>query len=107
MGHDLDAYADLKSERDFERLMRNKFEQLATNLQSELATLKAAHAWIKTSERLSELNTPVLGIDERGDIDVLECVPTGCGGTEWQYVTGHHGSVGAVTHWMPLPVRPR
>ena len=76
-------------------------------LQAELDALKAAHAWIKTSERLPELNTPVLGIDDRGDIDVLECVPAFRGGSEWQYVTGHHGTLYAVTDWMPLPGRPR
>ncbi len=76
-------------------------------LQAELDALKAAHAWIKTSERLPELSTPVLGIDLLGEVDVLECVPAFHGGTEWQYVTGHHGSAGEVTDWMPLPVRPR
>ena len=82
-------------------------EHKAQQLQAELDSLKAAHAWIKTSERLPELSTPVLGIDLLGEVDVLECVPAFHGGTEWQYVTGHHGSAGEVTDWMPLPVRPR
>lgn len=109
MGHDLDAYADLKSERDFERMMRNKFEQLAATLQSELAALKAAHAWIKTSERLPADDARVLAlvVDDTGTeqveiVDFLACVPAFLFADGTESIDDE-----IVMSWMPLPVRPR
>ena len=107
MGHDLDAYADLKSERDFAVERRNHFEQLAKTLQTELDALKAAHTWIKTSERMPELHSSVLGVDHHGDVELLDFIPAFRGEPYFRYTNGHRDVARSVSAWMPLPEPPK
>ena len=80
--------------------------QKAQALQTELDALKAAHAWIKTSERLPELHTSVLGVDHYGDVEVLDYIPAFRGEPYFQYVSGHRNTA-RVSVWMPLPEPPK
>lgn len=108
MGHDLDAYADLKSERDFAVERRNHFEQLAKTLQTELDALKAAHTWIKTSERMPD--------NDARKVLVMIC-GKGSKRVEFADYYYRHWSIGddgydleeyeTVTHWMPQPEPPK
>ena len=107
MGHDLDAYADLKSERDFAVERRTHFEQLAKTLQTELDALKAAHTWIKTSERMPELHSSVLGVDHHGDVELLDFIPAFRGEPYFRYTNGHRDVARSVSAWMPLPEPPK
>ena len=82
-------------------------EQKAQQLQTELDALKAAHAWIKTSERMPELHTTVLGVDHHGDVEVLDFIPAFRGEPYFQYVSGHRNAARSVSVWMPLPEPPK
>lgn len=106
MGHDLDAYAELKAERDFALMKWKHFEQLAQKLQDQLSELSEQFAWrnpgldrpdarclgavvndqgVLTTELLSFALGPVWKYDESGDLIDDELV----------------------THWMPLPEPPK
>ena len=84
-------------------------EHKAQQLQAELAKLKAAHAWIKTSER-----TPAV---KDGDcVDVLAVVSgqvlvlnyTADDGVHpWADEFSNIYRADEVTHWMPLPEAPK
>ena len=78
-------------------------EHKAQQLQAELDALKAAHAWIKTSERMPVSRESVLGIDGYGEVaQVSYSVPY-----LWTYDNSDRRPAGAVTHWMPLPEAPK
>ena len=78
-------------------------------LQTELATLKAAHAWIKTSERtpdvadgdcrdvLAVINGEVMVLNYTKDDSVFPWVD--------EHSSLYHDS--DVTHWQPLPEPPK
>ncbi len=77
-------------------------EHKAQQLQTELATLRAAHTWIKTSERLPVLHTSVLGVDGYGEVaHVRHCSDI------WVYDNSDNRAAGEVTYWMPLPEPPK
>lgn len=82
-------------------------DERAYALKLEIETLKADRKWISPSERMPELHTEVLGIDDSGDVELVECVPCFQGGTEWKCSNGRHGKVWSVSGWMPLPERSR
>lgn len=97
-------------------------EQKAQQLQAELDALKAAHAWIKTSERMPP-------VEPGADLDVLAVVSIRIGETidktvtmvlnycpgypdeddQWPWSAECCGVYGndEVTHWMPLPEAPK
>jgi len=78
-------------------------EHKAQQLQAELDALKAAHAWIKTSEQMPVSRESVLGIDGYGEVaQVSYSVPY-----LWTYDNSDRRPAGAVTHWMPLPEAPK
>ena len=76
-------------------------------VQAELAALKAAHAWIKTSERVPEETCDVLGVvdgvvmplnyDEFEDDSFVG----------WSDGKFRGYSVDAISHWMALPGAPK
>lgn len=76
-------------------------------VQAELAAEKAAHAWIKTLERLPEETCDVLGIVDGVvtllNYDEFEDDPF----VDWSDGTFRGYSVDAVSHWMPLPEAPK
>jgi len=84
-------------------------EHKAQQLQTELAALKAAHAWIKTSERKPEV--------QEGDCcDVLAVVSEQVLSLNYTNDDSVHPWVDEfsnlyqdyeVTHWMPLPEAPK
>jgi len=84
-------------------------EHKAQQLQAELAALKAAHAWIKTSERKPEV--------QEGDCcDVLAVVSEQVLALNYTNDDSVHPWVDEfsnlyqdyeVTHWMPLPEAPK
>jgi hypothetical protein len=82
-------------------------EHKAQQLQAELDALKAAHAWIKTSERSPEETCDVLGIVDGVvtllNYDEFEDDPF----VDWSDGTFRGYSVDAVSHWMPLPEAPK
>lgn len=78
-------------------------EYKAQQLKAELDALKAAHAWIKTSEQMPVSRESVLGIDGYGEVaQVSYSVPY-----LWTYDNSDRRPAGAVTHWMPLPEAPK
>ncbi len=82
-------------------------EHKAQQLQTELDALKAAHTWIKTSERVPEETCDVLGIVDGVvtllNYDEFEDDPF----VDWSDGTFRGYSVDAVSHWMPLPEAPK
>ena len=79
-------------------------EHKAQQLQTELAAVKASHAWIKTSERAPELHDTVLGLNRHGEVEVFVYC-----GTYWNPTDGHPDAT-AVKYspfWMPLPEPPK
>lgn len=78
--------------------------QKAQQLQAELATLKAAHAWIKTSERAPNMHDTVLGLNRHGEVEVFVYC-----GTYWNPTDGHPDAtaVKLSPFWMPLPEPPK
>lgn len=78
-------------------------EQTAKKVQAELDALKAAHAWIKTSERMPENGAKVLAIVRDAMILVHES-DAEFAGVPWR--TENADMVftkGAVLKWMPIP----
>ena len=82
-------------------------EHKAQQLQAELDALKAAHAWIKTSERMPEETCDVLGVVDGVvtllNYDEFEDDPF----VDWSDGKFRGYSVDAVSHWMPLPEAPK
>jgi len=76
-------------------------------LRAELAALKAAHAWIKTSERMPEETCDVLGVVDGVvtllNYDEFEDDPF----VDWSDGKFRGYSVDAVSHWKPLPEAPK
>mgnify|MGYP005610012089 FL=1 len=81
-------------------------ERKAQALQTELDSLKAAHAWIKTSERLPADDARVLAlvVDGTGtkQIEIVEFLSRG---PEFLFADGNETKI--VTWWMPLPEPPK
>ena len=82
-------------------------EQKAQQLQTKLDAMKAAHAWIKTSERMPELHSSVLGVDHHGDVELLDFIPAFRGEPYFRYTNGHRDVARSVSAWMPLPEPPK
>lgn len=92
-------------------------EREAQALQAELDTLKAAHTWIKTSERMPEAELAVLIVSAEdlpsGEVCTAKCYISVTGALVWEHydpVTGEAGDDIAainVTHWQPLPEPPK
>ena len=82
-------------------------EHKAQQLQAELDALKAAHAWIKTSERMPEETCDVLGVVDGVvtllNYDEFEDDPF----VDWSDGKFRGYSVDAVSHWKPLPEAPK
>jgi len=83
-------------------------ERTAQSLQAELAALKAAHAWIKTSERMPAKCGPVLAMVD-GDSDptlmILVYMPSHSEDPmPWRlYNTYAWFNSAAVLKWAPIP----
>jgi hypothetical protein len=96
-------HADLRDMVFDERHACHLLNQEFGKVKAELAALKAAHAWIKTSERMPVSRESVLGIDGYGEVaQVSYSVPY-----LWTYDNSDKRPAGAVTHWMPLPEAPK
>ena len=73
-------------------------EYTGQQLQTELDALKAAHAWIKTSERMPPRGSVVLVVFDNGNICTGQCYLSARGSLE---LTEH------AVAWMPLPEPPK
>jgi len=92
-------------------------EHKAQQLQAELDALKAAHAWIKTSERMPDPEVVVLIIStqdyEDGETCTAKCYISVTGARIWEHYCTESGEAGMdidsayVTHWQPLPEPPK
>ena len=84
-------------------------EARSHKLQADLDALKAAHAWIKTSERLPADDARVLAlvVDDTGTeqveiVNFVACIPA------WRFDSDDAAiDDEIVTGWMPLPGRMR
>ena len=73
-------------------------EQTAKKVQAELDVLKAAHVWIKTSERMPPRGSVVLVLFDNGHIGTGQCYLSASGSIELtEYAVA----------WMPLPEAPK
>ena len=81
-------------------------EHKAQQLQTDFNALKAAHAWIKTSERIPEDNARFLAVvaDNKGT-EQVEIVDFLSRGPEFLFADGNETKI--VTHWQPLPEPPK
>ena len=98
-----DYEAELFQDRAEARKRAADAEHKAQQLQAELDALKAAHAWIKTSERMPENGAKVLAIVRDAMILVHES-DAEFAGVPWR--TENADMVftkGAVLKWMPIP----
>ena len=81
-------------------------ERTAQSLQSELDKLKAAHAWIKTSERIPADDARFLAVvaDNKGteQVEIVEFLSRG---PAFLFADGNETKI--VTWWMPLPEPPK
>jgi len=84
-------------------------EQKAQQLQTELDALKAAHTWIKTSERMPDPEVVVLIIStqdyEDGETCTAKCYISVTGARIWEHYCNIDSAY--VTHWQPLPEPPK
>jgi hypothetical protein len=91
-------------------------EHKAQQLQAELDALKAAHTWIKTSERMPDPEVVVLVVSTQdyieGEVCTAKCYMSPSG-LVWEHFSGETGEAGmdiesaCVTHWQPLPEPPK
>ena len=89
----------------------------ARQMLPELLKLRAAHAWIKTSERMPEPEKAVLIVstEELACVDVCtaKCYISVTGALVWEHYDPATGEAGEdiaainVTHWQPLPEPPK
>ena len=101
--------AELYQDRNEARKRALEAEHKAQQLQAELDSLKAAHAWIKTSERLPADDARVLAlvVDDTGTeqveiVNFVACIPA------WRFDSDDAAiDDEIVTGWMPLPGRMR
>ena len=101
--------AELYQDRAEARKRAFEAEHKAQQLQAELDSLKAAHAWIKTSERLPADDARVLAlvVDDTGTeqveiVNFVACIPA------WRFDSDDAAiDDEIVTGWMPLPGRMR
>ncbi len=92
-------------------------EHKAQALQIELDALKAAHAWIKTSERMPDPEVVVLVVSTQdyaeGEVCTAKCYTSPSGALVWEHYSSETGEAGMdiesayVTHWQPLPEPPK
>ena len=92
-------------------------EQKAQQLQIELDALKAAHTWIKTSERMPDPEVVVLVVSTQdyaeGEVCTAKCYTSPSGALVWEHYSSETGEAGMdiesayVTHWQPLPEPPK
>ncbi len=92
-------------------------EHKAQALQTELDSLKAAHAWIKTSERMPDPEVVVLVVSTQdyaeGEVCTAKCYTSTSGALVWEHYSTETGEAGMdiestyVTHWQPLPEPPK
>ena len=81
-------------------------EHKAHALQTELDALKAAHAWIKTSERMPDETCDVLGVVD-GVVMKLDYSDDEDAAYPWadEYLRVYADK--DVSHWQPLPEPPK
>lgn len=110
-------HADLRDmvfdERHDYYLLNQEFEKV----KAELAALKAAHAWIKTSERMPDPEVVVLVVSTQdyaeGEVCTAKCYTSTSGDLIWEHYSSETGEAGMdiesayVTHWQPLPEPPK
>ena len=83
----------------------------------ELLKLRAAHAWIKTSERMPDPEVVVLVVSTQdyteGEVCTAKCYASTSGALVWEHYSSETGEAGMdiesayVTHWQPLPEPPK
>jgi hypothetical protein len=80
-------------------------------LRAELAALKAAHVWIKTSERMPPRGSVVLVLCDNGHIGTGQCIVVGDPtGPAYRWYLSASGSIELTEYavaWMPLPEAPK
>lgn len=81
----------------------------AQQLQAELDALKAAHAWIKTSERMPDETCDVLGVVDGVvmRLDYSDDEDAAYPWADWSDGNMRGYSTDEVSHWMPLPEAPK
>ena len=92
-------------------------ERDSQSIQAELDALKAAHAWIKTSERMPDPEVVVLVVSTQdyaeGEVCTAKCYTSTSGDLIWEHYGSETGEAGMdiesayVTHWQPLPEPPK
>jgi len=112
-----DYEAELFQDRAEARKRAADAEHKAQQLQAELDALKAAHAWIKTSERMPDPEVVVLVVSTQdyaeGEVCTAKCYTSTSGDLIWEHYSSETGEAGMdiesayVTHWMPLPEAPK
>ena len=98
--------AELHQDRDEARKRAFEAEHKAHALQTELDALKAAHAWIKTSERLPDESGSVLGVVD-GVVMPLDYTDDEDAAYPWadDYMRVYADK--DISHWQPLPEPPK
>ena len=81
-------------------------EQRAQQLQTEVEALKAAHTWIKPSDRMPEGSCDVLGV-VKGTLMLLTYAPDDDPDRPWLDENIGCYPTSYVTHWQPLPEPPK
>ena len=89
----------------------------ARQMLPELLKLRAAHAWIKTSERMPDPEVVVLVVSTQdyaeGEVCTAKCYTSTSGALVWEHYSSETGEAGMdiesvyVTHWQPLPEPPK
>ena len=73
-------------------------EHKAQQLQAELDKLKAAHAWIKTSERMPDPEVVVLVVSTQdyaeGEVCTAKCYTSTSGALVWEHYSSETGEAG-------------
>jgi hypothetical protein len=100
-------HADLRDMVFDERHACHLLNQEFGKVKAELAALKAAHAWIKTSERMPEETCDVLGVVD-GVVTLLNYDEyEDDSWADWSDGNMRGYSNDDVSHWTPLPEAPK